>query len=83
MTMDKSLRRQGQLVRARNVLTRAERIERLGEEDRWKEGDSPFALPKVRVRRMVGGKKRAKEKEEAEAAAAPEGEEAATEAAGQ
>jgi small basic protein (TIGR04137 family) len=31
------------------VLTRAERIARLKELDRWKEGDSVLGLPKVRV----------------------------------
>jgi small basic protein (TIGR04137 family) len=66
MTMDKSLRVRKGLVRARSVLTRAERIERLKESDRWTEGDSPLALPKVRVFKLAL-KKRKKRKEEPEA----------------
>lgn len=60
MTIDKSLQRRGRLQRARNVLTRAERIERLKMEDRWVEGRSPFGLPKVRVIKTVVGKKKKK-----------------------
>ena len=60
MTIDKSLRRKGRLVRARNVLTRAERILRLQTEDRWVEGASPLGLPKVRVIKTVLGKKKKK-----------------------
>jgi small basic protein (TIGR04137 family) len=63
MSLDKSLKGRGRLKRSRNVLTRAERIETLEEEGRWQEGDSPFGLPSVRVRRMRTGKKK-KEKEE-------------------
>ena len=53
MSIDKSLRRKNQLVRARNVLTRAERIKTLQDEERWQEGRSPFGLPKVRVFKVV------------------------------
>lgn len=60
MTIDKSLRRKGRLVRTRNVLTRAERILRLQTEDRWVEGASPLGLPKVRVIKTVLGKKKKK-----------------------
>ena len=67
MTMDKSLRRSGQLVRARNVLTRAERIKVLEVEERWSGGDSPLGLPKVRVQRSTTGKKKPKEEKEAAA----------------
>ncbi|NCC95039.1 MAG: small basic protein, partial [Opitutae bacterium] len=49
MTMDKSLRVRAGLARARSVLTRAERINRLKSADRWQEGDNPLGLPKVRV----------------------------------
>ena len=75
MSIDKSLRRKNQLARARNVLTRSERIKTLQDEDRWQEGRSPYGLPKVRVRRIVVKKaKKAKEEEKpaegAEAAAA-------------
>jgi small basic protein (TIGR04137 family) len=75
MTMDKSLRMQRGLVRSRSVLTRAERIERLRASERWKEGESPFGLPKVRVYKMAVKKKKKKKEEEgaegATAAAAP------------
>jgi small basic protein (TIGR04137 family) len=64
MSIDKSLRRKNSLQRARNVLTRGERIKTLQNEERWTEGRSPFNLPKVRVHRMVA-KKVKKVKEEA------------------
>ncbi len=65
MTMDKSLQLRAGLVRARSVLTRAERIARLQAAERWKEGDSPYGLPKVRVYKL-SMKKRKKRKEEEE-----------------
>ena len=64
MTMDKSLRTQTGIVRARNVLTRAERIEKLMQQDRWREGDSPCGLPKVRIHRVVVKKKKSKKGDE-------------------
>ena len=64
MTVDKSLRVQKGIVRARNVLTRAERIERLVQQDRWTEEDGPCGLPKVRVYRMVVKKKKKKKGDE-------------------
>lgn len=70
MSLDKSLKGRGRLKRSRNVLTRAERIETLEEEGRWQEGDSPFGLPSVRVRRMRGGKKKKEKEEKAEGAPA-------------
>ncbi|MDR1925490.1 MAG: small basic protein [Planctomycetaceae bacterium] len=72
MTIDKSLRTKKGIVRARNVLTRAERIERLLQQDRWKEDDGPFGLSKVRVYRVIVKKKKKKKGEEegADAAAA-------------
>jgi small basic protein (TIGR04137 family) len=81
MSIDKSLRRKNQLARARNVLTRGERIKVLMDEERWKEGQGPYNLPKVKVVKVVVKKaKKAKEEEKpaeegaAEAAAAPAGE---------
>ena len=75
MSIDKSLRRKDQLQRARNVLTRGERIKRLTDEERWRDGQSPYGLPKVKVVKLVVKKaKKAKEEEktegEGEAAAA-------------
>ena len=71
MTMDKSLKVRLGLTRARSVLTRAERIQRLKAADRWQEGDDPFGLPKVRVFKLTMKKKKKKKEEEgAEGAAA-------------
>jgi small basic protein (TIGR04137 family) len=64
MTMDKSLKVRLGLARARSVLNRAERIERLKTADRWKEGDSPFGLAKVRVFKLAMKKKKKKKEEE-------------------
>lgn len=64
MTMDKSLKVQLGLVRSRSVLTRGERIERLKASERWKEGDCPLGLPKVRVYKMSMKKKKKKKEEE-------------------
>ena len=66
MTMDKSLKVSKGLIRARSVLTRAERIERLKAADRWKEGDAPFGLDKVRVYKLALKKKKKKKEEEGE-----------------
>ena len=74
MSLDSSLKVKGALSRHRNVLSRAERIDILKEEDRWEEGDSVMGLPKVAHRKTVAGKKAAKDEEAEEAAA--EGEEA-------
>jgi small basic protein (TIGR04137 family) len=74
MTMDKSLRVSRATVRSRSVLTRAERIDRLKASDRWKEGDTPLGLAKVRVYKITMKKKKKKKEEEegaAQAAAAP------------
>ena len=74
MTMDRTLKQHGGLIRTRSVLTRAERIEQLAEEGKFDpEQDSPFGLPKVRVRHSKAGTKSKK----AEEAAPAEGEEGA------
>jgi len=80
MSIDKSLRRKNQLARARNVLTRAERIKVLQDEERWKDGRSPFGLPKVRVLKVVI-KKVKKVKEEEKPGEVPAAEPAAKPAA--
>ena len=68
MTIDKSLRVRTGMIRNRNVLTRAERIERLSNAERWSEGDSVLGLPKVRVQKVsLKRKKKAKVEEEAAA----------------
>jgi len=74
MTMDKSLKVRMGLTRARSVLNRAERIQRLKTADRWQDGDSPFGLAKVRVYKLAMKKKKKKKEEGeegAEGAAAP------------
>jgi small basic protein (TIGR04137 family) len=64
MTMDKSLKVQLGLARARSVLSRDERIQRLKAADRWQEGDSPYGLAKVRVYKLAIKKKKKKKEEE-------------------
>ena len=65
MTIDKSLRVARGSISNRNVLTRAERLTKLAEEDRWTEGDSPLGLPKVRVEKVsLKRKKKAKQDED-------------------
>jgi len=72
MTLDRTLKQHGGLVRTRSVLTRAERIAQLTDEDKFDpETDSPLGLPKVRVKKSMAGKKKKVEeapKEEEEAA---------------
>jgi len=75
MSIHKSLTTKNRLRRHRNVLSRLERILKLEEEERWsEEGDSVFALPKVRVARLK--KSHAKKKEATAEAEAAEGVEA-------
>jgi small basic protein (TIGR04137 family) len=57
MSIDPSLKIKGALTRHRNVLTRAERVEQLIEEERWSEGDPLFGLPKVAHRKSHAGRK--------------------------
>jgi small basic protein (TIGR04137 family) len=67
MSIDKSLRRKDTLQRARNVLTRGERIQKLRDSERWQDGRSPYGLPKVKVVKVVIKKiKKAKEEEKPE-----------------
>ena len=71
MTMDKSLRVRKGGTSVRGVLTRAERIAKLKEQERWQEGRSPIGLPKVRVPKLSMKKKnKANEDGEGEAAGA-------------
>lgn len=56
MTIDKSLKISRGSLQNRNVLTRAERLKQLAEEERWNNGDSPFGLPKVRVAKVSLGR---------------------------
>ena len=71
MSMDKSLRVRKGSSNVRGVLTRAERIAKLKEQERWTEGRSPLGLPKVRVQKLSMKKKKVKKEEGAEGAAKP------------
>ncbi len=79
MSMHRSLKTQsGALNEHRNVLTRAERIVRLTEQDRFVvDEDSPLYLPKVANRAVNTGKKKKAAEEKPEEGA--ETTEAATE----
>ena len=57
MSIDPSLKIKGALTRHSNVLTRAERIEKLKDEERWSEGDSLLGLQKVAHRKSHAGRK--------------------------
>ncbi len=58
MSIDRSLKIRGALERHRNVLSRAERVEKLKEEERWsEERDSVLGLPKVAHRKSHAGRK--------------------------
>lgn len=78
MSLDRSLKTQGGLVRHRNVLKRDERLAVLEEEERWTDEESVYGLPKVGHRKAaVGGKtKKAAAGEEAEGATEGEAKEA-------
>ncbi len=71
MSIDPSLKIKGALTRHRNVLTRAERIEKLKDEELWSEGDSLLGLQKVAHRKSHAGRK---DKEETTEEVAVEGE---------
>lgn len=79
MSLDRSLKSTGSLFRHRNVLTRAERIATLEEQDRWDDSQSIFGLPKVGHRKASVGSKTKKDKEEKTDEVATEGAETAAE----
>jgi small basic protein (TIGR04137 family) len=55
MSIDKSLKKGGGLSRTRNVLTRAERLALLQEDERWTPALGVFNLPKTKFRRLAPG----------------------------
>ena len=70
MTIDRSLRVRKGMLSNRNVLKRAERLEKLKETERWQEGDSIFGLPKVKIQKVaLKRKKKVKKVDEADEAA--------------
>ena len=68
MSLDSSLKSASSLTRHRNVLTRAERLVRLGEQEKWNDSKSVYGLPKVANRKMALAKA---EKEETAEGATP------------
>jgi small basic protein (TIGR04137 family) len=58
MTIDKSLKIKAGSAKTRNVLTRAERLTKLMETERWSEGDPVYGMPKVRVQKISLKKKK-------------------------
>src|SRR5690349_19417780 len=77
MSLDRSLKAANALIRHRNVLTRAERLDKLAEEEKWNDSKSVFGLPKVAHRKQALAKA-----PKEEAAAGAEGAAAAPGAAG-
>lgn len=67
MTIDKSLKIKAGAAKTRNVLTRAERLKRLIDEDRWQEGQPVYGIPKVRVVKLSMKKKKKVKKEDDDA----------------
>jgi small basic protein (TIGR04137 family) len=55
MSLDKSLKKAGTLARARNVLSRAERLAVLQEDERWSPALGIYNLPKTKYRRLAPG----------------------------
>ncbi|MCF6158458.1 MAG: small basic protein [wastewater metagenome] len=71
MSIDKSLKLKGKLVRPRNVFTRKERIQILRQEGRWNPAESVYGIPKVKVVKLKQkSKSEQKAKEKAEEALA-------------
>jgi small basic protein (TIGR04137 family) len=65
MSMDRSLKMHGGLVRTRCVLSRAERIAQLTDEGKFDpDRNSPLGLPKVKVKHSRAGTKTKKAAEE-------------------
>ncbi|MFG0263604.1 MAG: small basic protein [Rhodopirellula sp. JB055] len=58
MTMDRSLKVQAGAIKSRNVLTRAERVERMKELDKFNEESSIIGMPKTRVLKVSLKKKK-------------------------
>ncbi len=55
MSLDKSLKKSAGLARARNVLTRPERLALLQEDDRWSPEKGVYNIPKTKYRRLAPG----------------------------
>jgi small basic protein (TIGR04137 family) len=55
MSIDKSLKKGVGMGRARNVLTRPERMALLQEDDKWTPEKGVYNLPKTKYRRLAPG----------------------------
>jgi small basic protein (TIGR04137 family) len=76
MAIHKSLRLSATTSGNRSVLKRAERLEKLEKDGRWKRGDKVLGIPKTRVPKVKAKAKKAEKKKDdaaapAAAAAAP------------
>ena len=60
MSIDRSLRTKSSLERHRNVLSRAERVARLQDQERWVADQSVLGLPKIAHRKAKAAKKKVK-----------------------
>ncbi|QDV41964.1 hypothetical protein Enr13x_18070 [Stieleria neptunia] len=64
MTLDRSLKVKAGAIKARNVLTRAERIAQLQRLDKFNEDEAILGMPKVRVVKVSLKKKKKVKKAE-------------------
>jgi len=71
MSQHRSLKSASSLVRHRNVLTRAERLDKLQSEEKWTDSKSVYGLPKVAHRKMELAKPVKEEAAEGAEGAAP------------
>ncbi len=73
MSIHPSLKSSAKSKQHRSVLKRLERLLHLMKKDEWKEGDSIFALAKVKILKFKVKKEKAEKSEEVAALAAAEG----------
>lgn len=71
MSLHPSLKEGSESKKHKSVLKRLERLLHLIKKDEWKQGDSVFAFPKVKILKFKVKKEKAKEAEEGAAAVAP------------
>ena len=74
MSIHPSLRGANSLLGDRSVYSRMERLAKLQHDGKWKEGDTPYGLPKVRTAVKAKKRKKAAASDDDGAAAAAEGE---------
>ena len=78
MSLDRTLKTHGGLAKSRSVMSRAERIAHLADDDKFDmEHDSPLGLPKIKVRHSRAGTKSKKAEEKPPTEEAPAGVDAA------